>query len=204
MKTAGSIPVKKLILTGTILFLFYIAYGQREFDTFCQQSNKLNNAGMLVLGGWAVANIATGAYGWSQYSNENKYFYQMNLFWNVVNLSIAGIALYNNHHFNCSLLGFEEMTARHEKTERILLINTALDLGYIGTGFLLRYLSTRTEKRSSLMKGYGNSLLLQGSFLLLFDFILYQIMRDFRMDFLSNLNLSVSPQAAGLKFIMNL
>lgn len=159
---------------------------------------------MLVLGGWAIANIATGAYGWSQYSNENKYFYQMNLFWNMVNLSIAGVALYNNYHLDCSVLSPGEMMEKHTRTERILLINSALDLGYIGTGFLLRHLSVSSAKRGSLLKGYGNSLLLQGSFLLVFDLILYRILRNQRIDFLNNMNLTISPEITGFQFFLNI
>ncbi len=56
----------------------------------------MNNIGMGILGGWALANITIGAYGWSQQSGQESYFHQMNLFWNTVNLGIAGFALYSN------------------------------------------------------------------------------------------------------------
>ncbi|HDP76309.1 MAG TPA: hypothetical protein ENN49_10700 [Bacteroidales bacterium] len=53
---------------------------------------------MLILGGWATANLIVGGYGWSKTTGQEKYFHQMNFMCNVVNLSIAGFALYSNAH----------------------------------------------------------------------------------------------------------
>jgi hypothetical protein len=58
--------------------------------------------------------------------------------------------------------------------QNFLLLNAGLDAAYIMTGF---YLKERAKNSSSAerLKGYGNSLLLQGGFLLLFDVSLYFI-----------------------------
>ena len=159
---------------------------------------------MIVLGSWALINMAGGAYGWSKYDGQQKYFHQMNLFWNSVNLTIAGIALYNNYQVDCSLMGPDEIMSQHIKTERLLILNSALDLGYIGTGLLLRHLSGQSENRGDLLKGYGNSLLLQGSFLLVFDLFLNQLLRNHRMDFINSLSLMKSPETTGFQFVLNL
>ncbi|MDZ7633582.1 MAG: hypothetical protein U5L72_03705 [Bacteroidales bacterium] len=115
---------------------------QGDYQSFYTGSLRINNTGMYILGSWAMANIAAGAYGWATATGEMKYFGQMNLFWNVVNLSIAGFALYGNYSTDFSIMGGQELLARHLKTENILLINSALDVGYIGAGFLMRHLST--------------------------------------------------------------
>jgi hypothetical protein len=184
---------KVAVLLVSIGLIALPAYGQPEYREFYSQSLRTTNTGMYVLGGWAVANIATGAYGWSQYEGTTKYFHQMNLFWNTVNLAIAGFGLYNNSRLDISAMGPDEIMERHNRTERILLINTGLNVGYIGGGFLMRHLAGRSADHSDLWKGYGNSVIVQGGFLLLFDLALYGILRMQRIDFLENLNVALLP-----------
>jgi len=175
---------------------------QESFSEFYRHSQAVNNTGMYVLGGWAVANIASGAFGWSEYSGKRMYFYQMNLFWNIVNVSIATYALYNNYTTDISNLDQEELMNKLISTENILLINAGLDAGYIGAGFLLRHLSVKYPKRSAMLKGYGNSIIMQGAFLLVFDVILYGILRSNRMEFLNNTDLALIP--GGLTISLNI
>jgi hypothetical protein len=169
--------------------------------SFCEQGMKINNSGMMVLGGWAVANMAVGAYGWSAFDGQKKYFHQMNLFWNVVNATIAGIALSNNLGYDCSSVSYDSYLNSHLSTEKTLLINSALDVGYIGTGFLLKYFSTKASQRSDLLKGYGNSLILQGGFLLAFDLVLYALLRNERISFDANISASFSPALPAFQFV---
>lgn len=190
MRTSNPFYSGILLILSIFMTFAAAAYGQAEGNEFCRNSMKINNTGMIVLGSWAMANIATGAWGWSKYEGDKKYFHQMNLFWNTVNLSIAGIALYSNSNYDCVAAGAEAVLNKHMQTEKILLINSALNAGYIGSGFLLKHLSGKSEKRADLLKGYGNSLILQGTFLLVFDLALYGIMRNFRLDFPMDLSLN--------------
>ncbi|MFO7851949.1 MAG: DUF6992 family protein [Bacteroidota bacterium] len=185
---------KSSLLVTLLLFTSISIFGQESFSDFYSQSQKINNTGMYVLSSWALANIATGAYGWSKYSGDRMYFYQMNLFWNVVNASIAGFALYSNYTTDISSFTQEELIEKLVKTENILLINAGLDVGYIGGGFLLKHLSTKSAKRADMLKGYGNSIILQGSFLLVFDLVMYGILKTDRMDFLNNIDLALLPE----------
>ena len=188
-----------------LLFTVYtaVAMAQDGQKSFAEGSMAINNRGMYVLGGWAVTNIAAGAYGWASYDGQSRYFSQMNLFWNVINLSIAGIALFSNLRTDLSLTGSEEMLTKHLKTEKIFLINSALDVGYMGAGFLMRHLSANTEKRGEMLKGYGNSVILQGGFLLVFDMLMYFIMRDFRTANVETITMTMNRDAilAGINFI---
>ncbi len=187
-----------------LLIIVLPAYGQEEYSEFYSESIKTTNTGMYVLGSWAITNIATGAYGWSRFDGDKKYFHQMNLFWNTVNLSIAGYALYSNYMLDISAMGADEIMDKQTGTERILLINTALNLGYIGTGFLLRHLAGRSEKHSDLLKGYGNSVILQGSFLFVFDLVLYGILRNQRINFMENINVALLPDGAAVRYVIPL
>jgi hypothetical protein len=183
-----------------LTFLFVIlaislAFAQEtETIDFYNKSNKINTTGMYVLGGWAIANIASGAVGWANSTGSAKYFHQMNLFWNTVNLGIAGFALYSNLTDNISILSSDEMLLKHTKTENLYLINAGLDVVYIGTGFLLKHLSVNNLNRQDLLKGYGNSIIMQGGFLMIFDLIMWGIQRNHKLDFLNGAEFSFLQQ----------
>lgn len=167
------------LLTATTLTL----YGQPDYQEFYNRSMEINNTGMLVLGSWAVGNIAAGAYGWIRNEGDQKYFSQMNLFWNLINVTIAGFALHGNAGTDLTALSNDEMISKHLNTEKILLINSGLDIGYIGAGYLMRHFSGSSKNRADLFRGYGNSIMLQGAFLLVFDTVLYLVLRDHRVSF---------------------
>jgi hypothetical protein len=189
-----------------ILFLALPAQvqGQEAYAEYYGESLRINNIGMAVLGTWALANISIGAYGWSQYSGQRSYFHQMNLFWNTVNLSIAGFALYSNLSSDYSLLPGSELLEKQLKTQRLYLINAALDVGYVATGFLLKHLATKYPKNELRLRGYGNSVILQGSFLFVFDLVMYGILRSQRMDFLQQISLAPMQEAWGLALTVHL
>ena len=178
-----------------VIVAFSMVFAQEiEAIDFYKKSNQINTTGMYVLGGWAVANIAFGAIGWSNSTGSSKYFHQMNLFWNTVNLGIAGFVLYNNFNTDISMLSPDEMMARHVKTENLYLINAGLDVVYIGTGFLLKHLSNTNLNKQDLLKGYGNSVILQGGFLMIFDLIMWGVQRNQRLDFLNGAEFSFIQQ----------
>jgi hypothetical protein len=184
--------MRAVILTLLFVFIAFSMVFAQEIEAidFYKKSNQINTTGMYVLGGWAVANIAGGAIGWANSNGSAKYFHQMNVFWNSVNLGIAGFALYNNLNTDISLLSSEEMLSKHIKTENLYLINAGLDVVYIGTGFLLKHLSTKNLNKQDLLKGYGNSVILQGGFLMAFDMIMWGIQRNHRFNFLKNAEFS--------------
>ncbi|MGC8865877.1 MAG: DUF6992 family protein [Bacteroidales bacterium] len=184
--------LNKFFLTVFFCLLFNSLIAQETSSVLMHESLKAQNTGMLFLGGWAITNLVVGGYGWAHATGHWKYFHQMNFMWNVVNLSIAGYALYSNSSTHWETIHASEFLASHLNTERILLINSALDLGYIGTGFLLKHFSYRSANHSNLLKGYGNALILQGAFLLVFDLSLYQVLHHKR------LTLGPGPGVVGL------
>ena len=190
---------KTVFILGLIIAPFIAANAQPEHEEFFRKSMKINNTGMIVLGSWAIANMATGAVGWAQTTGPTKYFHQMNLFWNMVNLSIAGFALYSNLNTGISSMTGTEMLDKHTQTENLYLINAGLDVLYVGAGFYLKHLAAQKPKRHDMFKGYGNSVILQGSFLFLFDLVMYGIQHSRRMDFAEHLQLSLSPVIGGMQ-----
>jgi len=190
--------LKKLILLLWLSFFVLQTEAQTDYGSFYQKSRKNSNTGMYILGSWAILNKATGAYGITTQSGSSKYFYQMNLFWNTVNLGIAGVALASNYFNDTSVLSPQQMMDKHLSTEKILLINAGLDVFYMAGGAFMLSKSKVNIKHPELLWGYGQSLLLQGSFLLVFDLVLYAVQHNLSSGFLQNVQLAPGLQSFGL------
>jgi len=158
-------------------FLFTLsAYAQSDsvFYSFHQNRMNINETAMLVLGSWAAGNILVGTYGNFKASGEAKYFQQFNAMWNVVNLGIAAFGYLNAVNYEPSSMTKLEILNEYSSLQSFLLLNAGLDVAYIATGFYLKERS-KNSSSSERLRGYGNSLLLQGGFLLAFDVALYFI-----------------------------
>ncbi len=186
---------RKIVLLFCIALFAVQVDAQADYQNFYLKSQNNSNTGMYVLGSWALLNMASGAYGMSTQSGSSKYFHQMNLMWNTVNLGIAGYALVSAHLTDPNLLSPEQMMDKHLLTEKVLLINAGLDVLYIASGAFMINKSKSGTKRPDLFKGYGQSLVLQGGFLLAFDLVLYAIQHRHSVLFLQNVQLSLSPQS---------
>ena len=186
----------------TFLFLcsFAVAAQDAEFlDGFNEKRLQLNRSGMSVLGSWAVGNMAVGAVGYYNSTGSTKYFHQMNFFWNSVNLAIAGFAYYGSLEGNALGLSLAETIKEQNSIEKILLFNAGLDIGYMATGLYLRERSFNSSKNQELFKGYGESLILQGGFLLLFDGIMFYAQNKHQGKLLEVLdNVTLSHHGVGL------
>lgn len=194
--------MKKSVLITLILMTVLTALNAQDLKDFYNLSIDYNKTGMYVLGGWAASNLITGTYGWSTQTGSTKYFHQMNTMWNIVNLSIAGFALYNFSITDISLLGEGEMLQKHMRFEKLFLINAGLDIIYMGAGGFLIHRAGKSEKNSLRYKGYGRSIILQGAFLFAFDLVMYLVQFQHRSNFKPIIeNLFVKP--GEISFLLN-
>lgn len=108
--------------------------GTFDAQIYAQKSFELQKKGMILLGSWATLNIISGSAGYFLSEKDTKYFHQMNAGWNLVNLGIAGFALYNISQMDASTLSYSEAVTELQKLDKILLFNSGLDLGYMATG----------------------------------------------------------------------
>jgi hypothetical protein len=156
---------------GTLFWLmvFSAVLHAQDLRTFNEERIKRDQALMLTLGSWASANALTGAIGWTTAKNpEMKSFHQMNVMWNAVNLGLA-IPGYLRARNAKAVMSLSATLNEQQKTERIFLLNTGLDVAYITAGFLLRSMALNQSSKTDQLNGFGKGLILQGSFLFAFD-----------------------------------
>lgn len=192
---------KQFFLFAFFLLFFASCYAQDSLLLEVnQQRLQINKTAMWVLGSWAVGNMATSGILRSQTSGSTRYFHEMNVFWNVVNLGLAGGSLYATYRADPGGFTLWQSLGEQESIEKLLLFNAGLDVGYIMTGAYLMERSRRATNRPERLKGYGQSLLLQGGFLLAFDLTFYLIQHKVTNPTLQQLiqGLSVTPQGMGL------
>jgi hypothetical protein len=142
-----------------------------SLDSIAKRRNQLNKTNMTILAGWAGVNIIQSSISSANATGSDKAFFQMNTYWNVVNLAIAGVGLYSvKKAFNKKLSLIQNLNEQ-QKLEKILLVNSGLDVGYVFAGL---YMQERGQRLSNIQtEGFGKSVLLQGSFLLVFDIVQY-------------------------------
>jgi hypothetical protein len=169
-----------------------------------QKRLSLNRVNMYVLGGWAVGNMAVSGYLRSQTTGSTRYFHEMNVFWNVVNLGLAASALYGVYTSDPASYDLWQTYHEQQKIEKILLFNLALNFTYMTAGGYLIERSRRGTERADQFKGYGQSLILQGGFLLLFDttqYLLHHYSNHAALkDLLSQLSVSTNGLGINLQF----
>ena len=128
-----------------VLLLFFVSFAnpQQEF-----------RQGMWALNGWAMGN-ATSLVGIMHEDPQASSFHQMNVGWSIVNAGLASYALSSNK------------PVKPKKLQQIFWINSALDVVYVASGFWLR--SEGQKKGNPQWIGWGESIMMQGGFLLVFD-----------------------------------
>lgn len=162
----------RLSMSFILIACAFLAQAQSiEQDSIARERIKLVQNNMYVLGAWAGANIIQGTISASNTTGSEHYLHQMNAYWNTVNLAIAGVGLLGIRKQLKQQHSLGSNLREQHKLEKILLVNTGLDVAYIVTGLYLRERGWR--KNNDRNKGYGSSLLLQGGFLLIFDLIQY-------------------------------
>ncbi|MEH0153811.1 hypothetical protein V6R21_06665 [Limibacter armeniacum] len=142
-------------------------------SSFRQESIRYNKAAMGVLAGWAVPNIVASSVLIGKTEHETKAFHQMNAGWNLVNLAIASIAYIKIDKDAQKRYSLSQTVAEQQRYEKLYLLNTGLDTGYIAGGLYMRERGKRTNDEK--LKGLGKSIIVQGAFLLLFDATMYLI-----------------------------
>jgi hypothetical protein len=170
---------------------------------FNQKRIQTNKIGMITLASWALMNISTGAIAARQATGSNKHFHQMNAYWNVVNLALAGFSYYGSATADPATFDLFSSVNEHYGMEKILLLNAGLDAAYIATGLYLTERAKNSITHADRFKGFGQSVMLQGGFLLAFDVVMYFIHNShvpLLRDVLGNISFTGSTLAMVIRF----
>ena len=166
--------MKKQIVTACICIISVTALAQQtELTAFNKQRENISKTGVKVLAGYSVANIVYGTIAAAQASGSNKYFHEMNAIWNGITLGITGIGLLTAKKEG--ELSYSASLKKQSDIEKLFLFNAGLDVAYVVGGAYLKERSKTTNKNPERLKGYGESVLLQGAVLFLFDGIMYAL-----------------------------
>lgn len=174
----------KKVLAPVLILLMNLPLLAQDSTAFYQVNynrNLISRNSMVLLGSWGLGNMAAGGIGWAlaPKGSEAMYFSQMNLFWNVVNVGIAVPGYLRARKSLKNPKWDAYSTFKDQRAhETVYLINMALDVAYVGTGvWMLERANTTSNRWQPLLKGYGGSLIMQGSFLLINDLVVWLIDR---------------------------
>ncbi len=161
-------------------------------EQFNQNRLTQQKRAMTVLGSWAVGNIALGLALQNSNEGQNKYFHQMNAGWNAVNLVIAGLGYWGVSRTDPAAFDLLSTINEQHRFQKILLFNAGLDIGYmVGGAYLIeRAKNTAPEDNPDRLRGFGQSIVLQGAFLFVFDVTTAYV--------LSRTNADLGPLLSGL------
>ena len=167
-----------------------------------QRQTKQQRVSTWTLAGWSAANLVVSGAALGQTQGSTHYFHEMNLYWNVVNVGIAGLGLLSLRKKTASPT-LSSVVKEHYSLQKSLLFNTGLDVAYVTGGvWLLDKSNTETDPvRNARFRGFGQAVIFQGGFLLVFDVANYLILRsdNTRLHRLLD-KIAVSGNGVSLKF----
>lgn len=167
----------KSFLLLLIIFASYYSLHAQTLDEINGERFRHTKNGSIALTSWAGANIIAGTVGYyTSPAGEWKHFHEMNVYFNIVNLGLGIPGLFAKRDKQMGL-SLEQTVKRQFQTETIFLFNGALDLTYITAGLLMREVAKNQTEQANRDRwtGFGNGMMVQGGFLLIFDIIKYGI-----------------------------
>ena len=124
---------------------------------------------MTALGAWGLVNVVQGSISATNTVGPEHYFHQMSSYFNAVNVGIAAVGFLGIKKQLLKTNTLASEIQAQQKIQKILLINSALDVGYFGIGLLMR--NSGIKNQNAKIQGYGGSIMLQGAFLLVYDLL---------------------------------
>lgn len=167
---------RKIIVALCLLCFGYSGFAQLNMSEFNDSRNAKVRNGLFVLSAWSVGNIAWGVSNWNVENAQERAFHHTNVYWNVVNLGISGYGIYKAFK-ESGRTGLGVSVQRQREVEQIFLFNAGLDIAYVVGGFWSMEYAKRANDPDK-WRGFGQSAILQGSALFLFDGVMYYIIHQ--------------------------
>lgn len=170
-----------------------------DLEAWNRDRLQTSRVGMIVLGTWAVGNMGVGAFGFGLERDERLRFLHLgNLVWNAVNLGLALNTLIREWNENPAALDAKKSLEASEQIEKIFFINGALDLGYLATAAFLWQRGEATGDPK--LVGFGQALVIQGAFLVLFDLTMGILNARLTGRLLEGVTVNVTPMGLSARF----
>lgn len=151
-------------------------------DALNQQRELLTQQGMGLLGAWALLNLLLS--GWlvarTGRRTAQHHFHLMNVAWGAINAALATWGIVQAQPLHAAGRTLAESLQAQFDLEKLLLLNAGLDAAYVAAGLWLRArAAAAAAKQPERLRGYGQSVQLQGAFLLAFDAGLYLLVHRY-------------------------
>lgn len=166
MRTIDKLLAVSFFMLTVMIAGGYPAYGQsadRTPDQIYHHRLTQQQSAMAVLLGWGLVNVAAGA-AISMSSPGYRDFGYMTAGWGLVNAGIAAFSLYSGPPFDPASVTTAEYLRDEQLFNRILAVNSGLNVAYIGVGA-----SMARWGSSSRIRQFGSAIIIQGAFLMAFD-----------------------------------
>ena len=177
----------RIIIFSFFIFHFSFLHSQEIWITqpFIQTQGRLNKDGAIGLSSWAMMNVGYSGYQLSRTTGQEYHFHKMNLIWSGIYLAIGIPTFIRSHRIYKGKIQLKLDKYNPKKYLTIFSLNSWLDLAYIGAGFILKNRASHSTDPNRL-KGYGNSIIMQGGFLFSFDTVMYLLHRKLYKNHLKN------------------
>ena len=125
-----------LLACASLIIVANKARGQTNgsLTEFNKRQQRTTKIGMLTLGSWAAGNFAASGLSLKTPKDRRYYFHQMNVLWNVVNVTLAGIGYQQAAHKDVNAGSLVQTVKDHHSLRRKLLFNAGLDAAYVVGG----------------------------------------------------------------------
>ncbi len=146
------------------LLLSEESFSQDNYWDLYEQRVIQNDRNKNILLGWGAANVVSGI---ALYNSDYRDFGLMNASWGAINMGIAIMAKRNAQRFNPDTHSISDIISEELRFNRIVALNTGLDVGYMGAGWAMMHFG-----EDSITRQFGTSVLIQGAFLFAYDLFL--------------------------------
>jgi hypothetical protein len=168
-------PIKSYLTALFLINAIFIYAQSLDLQAFNTKRIKDSKTDMLILGSWALGNMAVSGILLGNTEGVSKGYHQMNIGWNAVNLTIAGLGYLAAIKSNPASFDLFGSIDEHYKIQKIFLFNAGLDVGYMAAGAYVIERSKSTLKNPEQIKGFGQAIIVNGAFLFVFDLANYFI-----------------------------
>ena len=153
-----------------VSFFSICAFNAQDSSLVHQQFYGKQETAMKILGGWSAINLVSSPFLKTTAKESWPHFHQMNFNWNLVNAGIAGLGYVGIQKRKEKYWSLSSIEKRRNKLRKSLAVNMGLDVCYMLAGAILKNRAGKMSSENQARNiGFGNSLILQGGFLFVFD-----------------------------------